>query len=86
MSSDTFFYRVGEMLMTRNNYQPILKDEVKKFGFGSETGIELPFEFDGTVPDASWKAGYQATVLAIKAHEAVQSGTRIALDPAWFQV
>ena len=41
---------------------------------------------DGTMPDASWKAGYQATVLAIKAHEAVQSGTRITLDPAWFQV
>jgi penicillin-binding protein 2 len=58
VSSDTFFYRIGELLMTRNDYQPILQEEVRKFGFGSDTGIELPFEFDGTVPDAALKAEY----------------------------
>jgi penicillin-binding protein 2 len=26
VSSDTFFYRIGELLMTRNNYQPILQE------------------------------------------------------------
>jgi penicillin-binding protein 2 len=58
VSSDTFFYRIGELLMTRNNNQPILQEEVKQFGFGAETGIELPYEFDGTVPDAALKAEY----------------------------
>jgi penicillin-binding protein 2 len=58
VSSDTFFYRIGELLMTRNNYQPILQEEVRKFGFGSDTGIALPYEFDGTVPDAELKAEY----------------------------
>jgi penicillin-binding protein 2 len=58
VSSDTFFYRVGELLMTRNNFQPILQEEVKQFGFGADTGIELPYEFDGTVPDAALKAEY----------------------------
>lgn len=28
------------------------------FGFGSDTGIALPYEFDGTVPDAALKAEY----------------------------
>jgi penicillin-binding protein 2 len=58
VSSDAFFYRVGELLMTRNDYQPVLQEEVKQFGFGADTGIELPYEFDGTVPDAALKAEY----------------------------
>ena len=40
---------------------------------------------DGTKPDSDWKAGLQSAVIAIKAHEAVQKGTRIAFDPAWVQ-
>jgi len=41
---------------------------------------------DGTPTDAGWKVGLQATVIGIKAHEAVQKGARVALDPAWFEV
>ena len=41
---------------------------------------------DGTHPDADWKAGFESAVLAIKAAEAVQKGTRLALDPSMFQV
>jgi len=58
VSSDAFFYRVGELLMTENDYQPVLQEQVRQFGFGADTGIELPFEFDGTVPDAELKAEY----------------------------
>jgi penicillin-binding protein 2 len=58
VSSDAFFYRVGELLMTENDYQPVLQDQVELFGFGSDTGIDLPYEFDGTVPDAALKARY----------------------------
>jgi len=58
VSSDAFFYRIGELIMTRNNYQPVLQDEVRKFGFGSDPGIALPYAFDGTVPDAALKADY----------------------------
>jgi penicillin-binding protein 2 len=58
VSSDTFFYRIGELIMTENDYQPVLQDEVRKFGFGSDPGIALPFAFDGTVPDADLKREY----------------------------
>ncbi len=58
VSSDTFFYRIGELIMTTNDYQPVLQEEVRKFGFGSDPGIELPYAFDGTVPDAALKADY----------------------------
>src|SRR6056297_1233942 len=58
VSSDTFYYRIGERLMTENDNEPILQEEVRKFGFGADPGIELPFAFDGTVHDAELKARY----------------------------
>lgn len=58
VSSDAFFYRIGDEIFVQNNGQPILQNEVKKFSFGADTGIELPFEFDGTVPDAELKRRY----------------------------
>ncbi len=41
---------------------------------------------EGTRPDADWKAGLQATVVAIHAHQAVQKGGRVAMEPGWFDV
>ncbi|MFK8022735.1 MAG: penicillin-binding transpeptidase domain-containing protein [Ilumatobacter sp.] len=58
VSSDAFFYRIGEEIMVRNNYGPVLQEQVRLFGFGADTGIDLPFEFDGTVPDEDLKARY----------------------------
>jgi penicillin-binding protein 2 len=58
VSSDAFFYRIGELIMTQNPAEPVLQEQVKLFGFGADTGIELPFEFDGTVPDAELKKEY----------------------------
>jgi penicillin-binding protein 2 len=58
VSSDAFFYRIGEDILERNGGLPVLQDEVEKFGFGADSGIELPFEFDGTVPDRELKRLY----------------------------
>lgn len=60
VSSDAFFYRIGELIMTQNNSEPVLQEQVELFGFGADTGIDLPYEFDGTVPDAELKAEYAA--------------------------
>jgi penicillin-binding protein 2 len=58
VSSDTFFYKIGERIMEENGGRPVLQEEVRLFGFGADTGIELPFEFDGKVPDRALKAEY----------------------------
>ncbi|HZB40182.1 MAG TPA: penicillin-binding transpeptidase domain-containing protein, partial [Ilumatobacter sp.] len=58
VSSDAFFYRIGELIMVRNDFNPVLQEQVREFGFGADTGVELPFEFDGTVPDRALKARY----------------------------
>jgi len=58
VSSDSFFYRIGEDIMVSNGGAPVLQEEVELFGFGADTGIDLPFEFDGTVPDRELKRRY----------------------------
>jgi penicillin-binding protein 2 len=58
VSSDAFFYRIGELIMIRNDFKPILQEQVRQFGFGRDTGIDLPFEFNGKVPDRALKAEY----------------------------
>jgi penicillin-binding protein 2 len=49
-STDTFFYKVGELLGIDN----IVK-WAKIFGFDSKTGIDIPSEVKGLIPDPEWK-------------------------------
>lgn len=49
-STDTFFYKVGEWVGARK-----LAAWAKAFGLGQPTGIDLPFESAGLVPDPEWK-------------------------------
>ena len=64
VSSDTFFYKIGEQILTERGYQPVLETEVRRFGFGSPTNVDLPFEFAGTIPNAAYKR-YLASIGAI---------------------
>ncbi|MGA0878876.1 MAG: penicillin-binding transpeptidase domain-containing protein [Ilumatobacteraceae bacterium] len=55
VSSDTFFYKIGdEIFRFRQGF--VLQEEVRKFGFGNRTGIDLPYESAGRVPDAESKS------------------------------
>lgn len=49
-SSDTFFYQVGAMLGIER-----LAYWARQYGFGQPTGIDLPGEVPGIVPDNQWK-------------------------------
>jgi penicillin-binding protein 2 len=49
-SSDTFFYQVAQMLGIQR-----LAYWARQFGFGAPTGIDLPGEVAGIVPDEQWK-------------------------------
>lgn len=55
VSSDSFFYKIGEQILTERGYQPILEQQVRLFGFGSPTNIDLPYEFSGTIPSKALK-------------------------------
>jgi len=68
VSSDVFFYKIGDEIFTQRGGQPVLQEQVRLFGFGARTGIELPYESSGTVPDAELKRQL-AEARAISAEE-----------------
>jgi len=49
-SCNIYFYRVGMMLGIEK-----IAHYARKFGFGIPTGIDLPFESAGLIPDPQWK-------------------------------
>ena len=55
VSSDTFFYKIGEQILTERGYEPVLEREMRKFGFGSPTNVDLPYEYAGAVPSKELK-------------------------------
>ncbi len=65
VSSDAFFYRLGEKFWEMDEHnaavdpalkgKSTLKDDLERFGFGAETGVQLPFEWPGRIPDDAIK-------------------------------
>jgi penicillin-binding protein 2 len=76
VSSDVFFYQLGEQL---NFKGPVLQDWAHRLGLGRKTGIDIPGEFPGLIPDRAWRdKGYEAYKrCTAKAH--VPEGTTEAL-------
>ena len=55
-SCDTVFYEIGYELYKRKLEE--LQATSRQFGLGSKTGIDLPGESAGRVPDIAWKKQY----------------------------
>ncbi len=61
VSSDAFFYKIGEEFWEaseripgqedQENPENLLKTNLERFGFGNRTGVQLPFEWRGRIPD-----------------------------------
>lgn len=59
VSCDTYFYEIGKALHELEG--PVFQEGVREFGFGRATGIDLPGEEKGRVPDKDWKKEYGKT-------------------------
>jgi penicillin-binding protein 2 len=56
LSCDTIYYDFGfRFWLEREARGDMLQSHIRKWGFGRETGIDVPGEIDGRVPDESWK-------------------------------
>ncbi|MDP2293266.1 MAG: penicillin-binding transpeptidase domain-containing protein [Actinomycetota bacterium] len=65
VSSDAFFYKIGEEMWLASEQIPgqeesenpenLLKTNLERFGFGNKTGIQLPYEWKGRIPDDAVK-------------------------------
>jgi len=55
-SCDIFYYHMGlEIYRKRGDEGEILQKVARMLGFGTVTGVDLPFESSGRVPDVKWK-------------------------------
>jgi penicillin-binding protein 2 len=57
VSSDVYFYRLGASMYSMPGQ--VLQTWARRLGLGRPTGIDLPGEFGGLIPDAEWRnTGY----------------------------
>jgi penicillin-binding protein 2 len=76
VSSDVFFYELGLQL---NGQGPVLQDWARRLGAGRRTGIDIPGEFGGLIPDSEWRnKGYEEYLKCTKKAK-VEAGTTAAL-------
>jgi len=61
VSSDTYFFEDGELANSHGN---VIQNEAHKLGVGEQTGIDLPSEITGVIPDRAWRAKQNALELA----------------------
>ncbi len=54
VSSDTYFFEVGERANEHGG--KVIQNKAHELGVGEPTGIDLPSEFPGVVPDRKWLA------------------------------
>lgn len=56
-SSDAYFYKIGhDLYWVKGQSENAIQDMARSMGFGSQSGIQLPFEKSGRVPDGDLKA------------------------------
>ena len=55
MSSDVYFYRLGVDMWQNTSEKYVFQNTLNQFGFGADTGVDLPYEFAGRVPTAELK-------------------------------
>lgn len=71
ISSDVYYYDVGAELFPMKD-QP-LQRWARLFGFGRTTGVDLPGETKGVVPDAEWRRKRNEQELACRKERGVDS-------------
>jgi penicillin-binding protein 2 len=76
VSSDVFFYNLG---LQMNDRGPVLQQWARRLGVGRRTGIDIPGEFSGLVPDAEWRNKGYEDYLACTKKEKVEPVTTAAL-------
>lgn len=57
-SCDVVFYDLGKNFYYSDGDSEGLQEMFRRWGLGSKTGIDLPAEDEGRVPDAEWKEAY----------------------------
>jgi len=58
VSSDVYYYTIGESIFVNPRHSDTaIQDTATEYGFGYQTGVQLPFEQDGYMPTPERRAG-----------------------------
>jgi penicillin-binding protein 2 len=76
VSSDVFFYQLGA---AANERGPVIQEWARRLSFGKPTGIDIPGEYGGLVPDRKWRDGEFAKYLKCAKRAKVEVGSTAAL-------
>ncbi len=77
VSSDTYFFEVGERANAHGN---VIQRKARELGIGEPTGIDLPSEFAGVIPDKHWREEQNKLELACE-HRRHVPNCGIVLEP-----
>jgi penicillin-binding protein 2 len=81
VSSDTYFFEVGERANARGR---IIQQKAEELGIGPRpTGIDLPSELHGVMPDAAWRRRQNALEIKCERERHVPSCGIVAEKKPW---
>jgi penicillin-binding protein 2 len=80
-SSDVYFYTMGQRLNPLGG-QPLQK-WARRMGLGHTTGIDVPGEFGGTVPDAAWRERLNSAEAACRKQKHRPCGIADGTNRGW---
>lgn len=61
-SNDKFFYQVADWIWQKTEDENLLPKFYERYGFGTLTGVDLPGESAGRIPNKQWFMSYQREV------------------------
>jgi predicted dehydrogenase len=85
-SNPTLQYALESFLTNVSEISSGVEDFLATFANADQKSIGEHVATIPRQPAAGYQEGFEAAVLAIKANEAIVQGTKITLNPAWFQL
>ncbi len=78
VSSDVYFYKLGVAAWQKGGKDDlIIQNWARRLGFGRPTGIDLPGESHGIVPDPSWRKDINATELRCRTKKHISEDANV---------
>jgi len=75
VSSDVYFYKLGVSAYSKGGL--LIQNFARRLGFGRPTGIDLPGEGAGVIPDPAWRAKINATEVKCRKAKKISVGANV---------